>query len=138
MKEERGSLLLQVYGLLGQLVDGRDYAVIRLVVSLKRDQVRKLLGDVDIRRLERFADDVSDAARLRLRRRKDDCVGGSAIDVVPDTYQGVGVANIAESDTRNLRIRAVGVAGDDMTAVGNPYIGERRRRLSVLRETGHR
>src|SRR5205823_5528720 len=108
-RKSLNQLVFQIYGFLTDLVGRGDDARAGGVSPLKDYELCKLLRDVDIRALDRAADDRSPAARVGQSDH-----GGSGLAAAPEViaanrYQRSGIANRGQGQTGDFLLRAVGI-----------------------------
>src|SRR3954447_4431089 len=104
------ALPLEVDHVLQDLVRRRDDAGVRLETALGDDQVRELLGQVDVAHLERSRGQLAAAVGARLTDVRDAGVDGVAVERAADLLEAGRVVEVGQ---RHLAERVLEAVAED-------------------------
>jgi hypothetical protein len=115
----------------------RDHARVGLEAALRFDQAHELLGDRDVRALERAADHRAGLALRALAHRADAGVGRLGPQVVADLAQAVVVDEARDADRAEHADLAVGVEALDVAVRVDGHVRELAHAVPVLKVGEH-
>ena len=115
----------------GQLADYHRQLWGLQILAHVLDQIRQFAGQIDVRSLERTADDIAASARSRRSNRRSQRVHAQFVVVIPSGDERIRIADRSERDLRDDRLLSARIGGRQSAAIGDADAGDSRDQFEI-------